>query len=187
VTAWIQTYTGRRFDLVEPRAEDVVVDDLVHALACVNRFTGHARRPYSVAEHSVRVAALVEPEHRRAALLHDATEAYCADLARPAKRLPELAGYRDLEARVWAAIAARFDLPLELPAAVKRADLVALDLERRALLGQEPHPWNLGVTAEERRAADAAWFHVPGPWEPGWPWYDARNYLRDELAREGIR
>lgn len=207
-SAWIQTWSGVRFDLLDPRPEDVHVEDIVHALANVNRFTGHARWAYSVAEHSVNVAELVSPAHRKIALLHDATEAYVNDLAAPLKRLPALAGYRDIERGVWQAIAARFDLPAAVPPEVKRADLVMLDIERRLLLGSPPAPWELPVEVGE--VLTAARLLAFGPQKPGqlalgkdpladadpWPslrrslgaldWQDAKKWLGDALAKEGV-
>jgi 5'-deoxynucleotidase YfbR-like HD superfamily hydrolase len=98
---WSQTFTGLQFWPCDPRREDVRVEDIAHALALQCRFAGHCRVPYSVAEHSVRVAEWVWDEtsgDRRAslaALLHDASEAYCVDVPRPLK--PYLTGYREIE------------------------------------------------------------------------------------------
>lgn len=50
---FICTYTGRKFYPLDPRPEDVCIEDIAHALALVNRFGGHTRVPYSVAQHSV--------------------------------------------------------------------------------------------------------------------------------------
>jgi hypothetical protein len=56
----IRTYTGRFVWPLDPRAEDIDLLDVAHALAQVNRFNGHTAVPYSVAEHAVRVSVLVE-------------------------------------------------------------------------------------------------------------------------------
>jgi len=50
---WIQTHSGKRFDLLDPAPEMVDVGDIAHALGMICRFTGHCSRPYSVAEHCV--------------------------------------------------------------------------------------------------------------------------------------
>nr|WP_286086102.1 LAGLIDADG family homing endonuclease [Agrobacterium sp. RC10-4-1] len=77
-----------------------------------------------VAEHSVLIARYLAakhaPEVALAGLLHDAPEAYCVDIPRPLK--PYLTNYRAIEQDNWLAIAARFDLPKELPRAVHDAD-----------------------------------------------------------------
>ena len=136
---WIQTYSGRRFSLTEPSAEDVDIDDVAHALSLLCRFTGHVREHYSVAQHCVIVSRLVPTEHALAGLLHDATEAYVGDVSRPLKQL--LPEYRLIEDRVWLAIADRFGVSPPLPTTVKDADCLALYWERRDLLGLPAAPW----------------------------------------------
>jgi 5'-deoxynucleotidase YfbR-like HD superfamily hydrolase len=81
----------------------------------------------------VHVSLRVPPEHALIALLHDAPEAYAKDIPRPLKRLLERV-YSPIEARVWAAIAGQFGLPLELPETVKRADELVLAAEIRDLI-----------------------------------------------------
>lgn len=159
--SWIVTYTGRRFDLLAPRAEDVDMRDIAHALANLCRFNGHCRRHYSVAQHSVLVSHLVPEEYALFGLLHDAGEAYVGDVLSPLKAvIPE---FGVIEARVMAAIAERFALPwpFESPAkcAIKHADLVALATERRDLITHHPDPWPClaGVLPMVSVKAPAAW------------------------------
>src|SRR5690348_18006267 len=95
--ATIHTFTGRTFCPLDPKPEDIDIQDIAHALSCQCRFTGHSRKFYSVAEHCVRVSLLVSPDLQLAALLHDASEAYLSDVARPIKRLPAMAEYRRTE------------------------------------------------------------------------------------------
>lgn len=156
---WIQTYTGIAFWLDAPRAVDVDIRDIAHALSNLCRFTGHARPFYSVAEHSVWVSRLVPPEHALTALLHDAAEAYVGDVASPLKALmPE---YRAIEAQVWDAVRLRFGLPAELPDCVKQADLHMLDVERRKLLGDEPASWELPAATPFAYFAGPFHFYEP--------------------------
>lgn len=136
---WIVVYSGRRFYPLDPRAEDIDIRDIAHALSMVCRFTGHVSRFYSVAEHSIHVAHHVEAETGDRALalcglLHDASEAYLCDVSRPIKMMTEMAAYREAEARVEAVIAAKFGLPHPLPAIVKHHDERALMTERRDLV-----------------------------------------------------
>lgn len=146
---WILTRTGRRFDLLMPKASQVSTLDIAHALANICRFNGHTRRHYSVAQHSLLVASIVPAEHQLAALLHDATEAYVGDMVRPLKQgmreFYETQGlvslYDEVERRVWLAICERFKLEPELPACVHEADMIALATERRDLMPHHADSW----------------------------------------------
>ena len=163
---WCQTFTGRQFWPMDPRAEDVCIEDIAHALALQCRFAGHCREPYSVAEHSVRAAEYVrglggDAEEVLAALLHDASEAYCIDVPRPLK--PWLAGYKAIERDVMLAVerwANLFAGACESPL-VKRADEVLLMTEARDLLTAPPAPWG---TDQGGRVAPLAEVIVPWDW-----------------------
>jgi 5'-nucleotidase len=150
---WIQTHTpGTRFDLAEPRAEDVRIEDIAYALSKLCRFTGHCKRFYSVAQHSIHVAEIVaetHPEWALAALLHDAEEAYIGDISSPLKALiRNNGGARLLEgivANVEFAIEDRFGLfdsktgPYRARRdCIKAADLKMLATERRELMPTPP-------------------------------------------------
>lgn len=91
----------------------------------------------SVAEHSLHVAALVPSAMSMAALLHDATEAYLADLARPIKQAPGLGEvYLKVEARLAEAIGFTFGIPsspLSIPE-IKTVDERMLWAEAKVLL-----------------------------------------------------
>lgn len=140
---WIQTYvTGTAFYPIDPDPNDVHIEDIAWSLSMQCRYTGHCRWWYSVAEHSMLVAQAVPKEYRFIALMHDATEAYLADIARPVKGY--IAGYKEAEIRLWdQAIAPRFNLPLfaDIPPIVKEMDTRILLNEKELLLGPEPQPW----------------------------------------------
>lgn len=130
----IRTHSGRDVPLMTFGPEHVALEDIAHALAHQCRWGGHTWRFYSIAEHCLLVAALVPPAHRAYALLHDASEAYLGDVVAPLKRSSALAGYREIEARVQAAIYRAVGLdPDAVPETVHAADLVALQIEGRAL------------------------------------------------------
>jgi phage pi2 protein 07 len=95
---YIRTYHGLEFDFVDPKPEQVCIEDIAHALSNICRFTGHTPNHYSVAEHSILVSYYVEPQNRLLALLHDASEAYLGDVASPLKQL--LPEYKKLEEKV---------------------------------------------------------------------------------------
>lgn len=144
---WMQTFSGRQFWPIDPRADEVEIEDIAHALAHACRFAGHCEAFYSVAEHSVLVSQIVPPEHALVALLHDASEAYVVDIPRPLK--PYLSGYKEIETRVWRAIADRFGLPHEMPASVKEADNAVLLAEADQIMKPHPAPWSVpGVAAD---------------------------------------
>ncbi len=121
-----------RLDLRHPTAAMINRFDIAAGLSRICRWSGQTSEFYSVAEHSVRVAQLVPPEHRLQALLHDAPEAYIGDMARPLKDLcPD---FRAVEAKLWEAIAEKFGVAVELSEEVKAADDVMLVTERRDLM-----------------------------------------------------
>jgi uncharacterized protein len=136
---WIQTFSGKRFWPLEPSAADVDIHDIAHALSLICRFTGHVRRFYSVAQHAVAVSAIVSPQNALAGLLHDAAEAYLADVARPAKA--GIPGLKDIELAIERAVFERFGLPWPPAPEIKAADDRLLATERRDLLGPCESPW----------------------------------------------
>lgn len=136
--AEILTISGEYFQF--ENTEDtagMAIDVIAHALSLVNRFAGHTRVPYSVAEHSVRVSYECDPEHALIGLLHDATEAYLADVVRPAKAL--LPDYQALEQRLWHKIARVQGIDQRIPDSVHRADAVLCATEARDLI--HPTAW----------------------------------------------
>lgn len=144
---WIRTAGGGRFWPLDPRPEEVDIREVAHALANLCRFTGHTRDFYSVGQHSVLVAMLCPPEARPWGLLHDASEAYIADVSRPVKHAPEMAPYRAIEADLTAAIFRRFGLDPAMPASVKRADDVLCVAEARQLVRGGVDGWGDWVDA----------------------------------------
>lgn len=138
---WMQTATGSQFWPCDPRPEDIHIEDIAHALSLICRFNGHCRGHYSVAQHSVLVSDALPRELALWGLLHDASEAYIADVPRPLK--PFLTNYRDLEDAVMLAVCERFGLSPEMPAEVKRVDNAILADEAIWCMDRAPAPWNL--------------------------------------------
>lgn len=132
----IRTRNRIEFSLVDPRAEDVQVEDISHALSQICRFNGHTSEFYSVAQHCCLVCDHCEanPKH---GLLHDAAEAYVGDVSRPLRQAMGLLGlesFDKIESRVWSAICARFGISFTIPADVKLMDNRALQTEWEAFV-----------------------------------------------------
>lgn len=139
---WIETRTGKHFDFLNPKADNIDIVDIATALSNICRFTGHVKF-FSVAEHSVYVAARVRPSLRLAALLHDASEAYLGDIASPLKQF--LPDYRRIEAHLQTAIYEKFGIKLSVDdeREIKQADLRSLYTEAHYLLASGGKEWGL--------------------------------------------
>ena len=129
-TAYIETRTGKKFYPLAPREEDIDIHDIAFALSNVCRYTGHVEF-YSVGDHSLHMSRLVDYPFKLEALLHDASEAYLADIAGPVK--PFLPDYIAAERRLDVAIRKKFDLPSRMSPEVHEADQRILVTEARDL------------------------------------------------------
>lgn len=129
---FIQTFSGIAFYPNDPRADEISIIDIAHALAHQCRYGGHTSRFYSVAEHCVIMWFLVPESVAFEALMHDAAEAYLVDVPRPIKRY--LVGYREMEAKIEAVIAQKFGLSWPWPNVVMEIDTRILNDERRQLM-----------------------------------------------------
>jgi hypothetical protein len=143
----VRMASGRDVPLHGPCPADIDLRDIAHHLAQINRFNGAPHVPYSVAQHSVLVAQILQgrrqpPDVVLLGLLHDAHEAYQGDIITPVKQrlfgLAEAAvsNWDDLTTSFDAAILARFGLA---PDASQRrevmlADMTALATEWRDLM-----------------------------------------------------
>lgn len=158
----IRTFTGKYYEFLNPKEEELDIIDIAHALAYQCRFVGMTSKFYSVAEHCVRVSYLCPPEYKLWGLMHDAGEAYCADVSRPFKRMPGMNIYRFYEQLAINAICRRFNLDPKEPKEVKEADMKMLVTEQRDLMNNavpdfsispvsEPiEPWTLPEEAERK-------------------------------------
>lgn len=138
---WQTMASGRTVWPLDPRPEEIDIEDIAHHLARINRWGGATRDPYSVAQHSVMLALYFELGDQRPltkwALLHDAAEAYLGDVVRPLK--PFIPAYRRFEAQLERVIWTKFGLIGELPEAVKAADTAILGDERDQLFKTNAH------------------------------------------------
>jgi hypothetical protein len=146
---WIETYTGQFVNPLKLQPDDIDIKDIAHALSLMCRFNGHCSKFYSVAEHSIRVSGILKGiDNQLTGLLHDATEAYMADIARPVKwALPQV---REIEGIISRAITEKFDLKGDWRS-VKNADNILLATEARDLMFTQGKEWYLPVKPLEYR------------------------------------
>lgn len=150
---WMITNTGREHHLagIGQQFNAPTIEEIAHSLAQINRFTGHCRRPYSVAEHSLLVASIAahegaSPSAQLGALMHDAHEAFTGDVSSPVKWTigEQWEVFEHSQAiGLHAALGIRTTM-LAHRADIKRWDLIALATERRDLTRFDPEvnqPW----------------------------------------------
>lgn len=141
--SWVITYSGKRFNILDPNPADVKIEDIACALARQARFNGHTRFFYSVGQHSC-LGAEISPTKEIALhmLFHDATEAYVGDLVSPVKAL--LPDFEVIESRIHWAISQAFNLEYPLPKVVKQIDRRLLATEVRDLITKDLQSWSIG-------------------------------------------
>jgi len=150
---WMITATGRDHFLsgAQSLLNELDILDIAWHLAQENRYTGAAKRPYCVAEHSLLCADLARADGKSAlvqlgCLMHDAHEAYTGDASSPVKRSVGVSWSRfealqaDLTRR-WFHLTTVFTTHRDL---IHHYDTVALATERRDLIRFDParnRPW----------------------------------------------
>lgn len=142
---WIETFSGCKFEYTLPVP---CLQDVIHALCNLCRFTGHCCEFYSVAEHCLNCDEVASSlgytvKERLAVLLHDAPEAYLGDVNSPLKSM--LPDYQQLEEQVtqacWVHLWGEVPSP-ELLRRIKQIDLHMLREEARALMQSKGKSWD---------------------------------------------
>ena len=135
-------YTGKEVEFypLDPREEEILIEDIGHAWSLICRGNGHTNHFYSVAQHSINCAkeAKVRGYSNRvqlACLLHDGSEAYLSDITRPVKK--ELKEYLIIEDKLQNAIYKKYgigDLTKEELNLIKSVDDSMLKYEMKYLM-----------------------------------------------------
>src|SRR5271167_2927014 len=178
--AFVLLKSRRRLDLLNPDPHAWTDDDLAAGLARTLRWGGASRweHPLSVAQHSLIALAIREQDGALEAgeglreLLHDATEFMLGwDCIAPLKAQLG-APFSALEARLQAAVDARYRLPAWTPedyARHKRADRLAAASEAFNVVGWSRRDMRKALSIETAPLIDDP---LPprgfAPWEP-WP------------------
>lgn len=146
----IQTFTGNIFFPLDPRLEDIDLEDVAHGLSNKARFTGHTYRLYSTAEHNVRVSWCVRDilggslMEQYVATHHDDSDSFLPDVPTPLKRLPEFAWFREIENITQGLCFDKFGCVVKDYSIIKRADIILLLTEKRDLMPKRNSNWNHG-------------------------------------------
>jgi len=145
----IPTFSGGRFDIIDPQTWMVNIQDMAQGLSNLCRFNGQTSTFYSVAEHSVIVHDLLKSKHGKgdisyAGLWHDGHEAYTGDVSKHLKAL--LPEYRKIENRVAAVVRSALDITWDSDIAreVKWADNIAARAEGDFLMKMDGQDWDWG-------------------------------------------
>jgi 5'-deoxynucleotidase YfbR-like HD superfamily hydrolase len=134
-SCWIETFTGMKFDILDPQPDMVRIEDIAHALSQVNRFGGHGKFPYPVSQHARLGSYIIDDEFAFDFLNHDNSEAYIGDMARPLKHF-SVAGdeYRKVEAKIQEVIAYALGFKIIEPPEVKVIDNAMLYAEKEQIM-----------------------------------------------------
>jgi hypothetical protein len=126
---YIRTFSGKKFYPLNPEPDQIDIIDIAAGLSKAPRFCGQTTYTYSVAQHSIHVSSILGDKCKLAGLLHDAAEAYMADVPRPVKCL--LPDYQIMESKILGAIfsAMNTDYNSDIKNAVHLADEAVLSAE----------------------------------------------------------
>lgn len=135
--AIISLIGNRSIDLLNPKPEDIFIEDIACALSKLCRFNGHILEFYCVAQHScicvdlARKAGIEDKTLLLSILLHDASEAYCGDVIKPLKNIIGKK-YEIIESRITRAIDKKFKTKIiKEHDTIKLFDVVSYNLEKR--------------------------------------------------------
>lgn len=159
--SWVQQYDGKPFDYARISSNETPSPQtLAFHLADIHRWTGAARSPISVAEHSLNVVGELDfviwdgdktskleiPPNalKFMALMHDAAEWIMGDVNKPLKEL--LPDYRALYKRVENWLFAKYGLTEAFTSKdaqlIKQADERQLFAEKFFFLNPTQRPWS---------------------------------------------
>lgn len=125
---YIQTFSGKKFSLIDPQPEDICIEDVAHHLGLLCRFVGATRVFYSVAQHSILVASIAPKKYAYDGLMHDAGEAYYGDISSPLRGVFEQAcgiNWSRIITNIDFVVSKALNFIYPLPRKVEQADIYA--------------------------------------------------------------
>lgn len=126
---FIQTFTGKCFDVLNATPEDICIEDIAHALSYTTRFGGHLNKFFSVAQHCLIVEEQCKEQDKLWGLLHDASEAYLSDVITPLKKSELFKSYVIIEKKLEKIIFEKFGLFGHIPNSVNLIDKSSFYIE----------------------------------------------------------
>jgi len=190
---YIQTYSHKKLHLFNPKPEEIELEDIPHALGLKTRYTGHCKFHYSVAQHCVLGANLLEDSHgpwsALAFLLHELGEVYLPDIASPLKPHIKievepgvLMGWKELERRHEVAILEALGLDLWLARLhhpiIKEMDNSMLAAEANAIMSPLIPGWGGDAMRNPAKTAIVMW----EPEAAADVWLITYKYLRNIIG-----
>lgn len=189
---WMVMHDGQEVSLSFPRPGDLTPARMAHNLSMINRFVGSAYRPYSVLEHSLLVADIMERHMALsvhavfAGLWHDGHEAITNDQSTPSK--DEIGpGWDIFEGKFADLVATNLTMRtarLRYAREIATADRLALAIERAQLMpqqqpdGQPSTPWPCLARVPVLEGYD-----LRAPWREQRSWKD----WRDEMLQRHVQ
>jgi uncharacterized protein len=155
---YVETNTGANFRVDTPVFD---IDVISHSLSNICRYNGHVRQFYSVAEHSVIVALLMQElklGDPKEGLLHDGVEAYLTDVASPWK--PLFPDWRKVDKHLEVEFRQQFSLPgVAKTEGCNQADWLALFIEAWYLMPSRGEGYSdpTGIRPKALQLVDQGW------------------------------
>lgn len=183
--SWIETSSGRSFDPLADKP-DFAIEDIAHALSHLCRWNGHCRHFYSVGQHSLLVAEIMDMYggDPLEGLLHDGTEAYLCDIPSPFKQL--FPDWTKVDKKLEVKLRTYYDLPKTKTELCKKADWLALYIEAARLLPSRAKTWpylDKELYAEAMDLNLGSRVKYDDPTDIRWAFLDAYDYFVASVPR----
>lgn len=162
---WIETASGRKLHFLQPKPEEICIEDIVVGCSRKPRYNGQCKhgKEWNVAVHQVltwRIGVLAFDQKEEnfdlmlGLLFHDAHEAYLPDIPSPVKVLLNFIGVsaiKELEGIIQEAVYEKYDANLseEEVRKIKLCDKFALLIESEELMLSSGKNWRANDVFKE--------------------------------------
>jgi len=128
----INTLSGKVINLLDPKPEEINIEDIARGLAYNCHFGGHTPKFFSIAQHCLMVVQMMKEDNcstelMMAGLLHDAAEAYLGDVVKPLK--VELDRYQEIENKMLSVIFEKYNINYSNMPLIKIYDIEVQKME----------------------------------------------------------